>query len=62
MSSDLKDARWQLAEEMATGDGFDWYAIGYTMKSGYLAHAQERLDNSDQAEIDRLAAKFRQEP
>lgn len=61
MSSALKDARWQLAEEMATGDGFDWFKIGILMRNGYLQHAQSRLNNADDSEIDALAAKFRSE-
>lgn len=61
MSSDLKDARWQLAEDMATRDGFDWFKIGPIMKNGYLEHAQSRLNNSDNSEIERLAHRFRTE-
>ncbi|QIG58556.1 hypothetical protein SEA_HUBBS_11 [Microbacterium phage Hubbs] len=59
MSSALKDARWQLAAEMAGDDGFDFYAADYCVKEAYLTLAQGRLDDQPQEFIDHLAAKFR---
>lgn len=62
MSSDLKDARWQLASEMAGDDGMDFYAMDYVVKSSYLGHAQAHIDSyGDTDMISRLAAKFRKE-
>lgn len=60
MSSALKDARWQLAAEMAGDDGMDLYAMDYTLKDSWLHLAQKRLDSAWGAEnVERLAAKFR---
>lgn len=62
MSSDLKDARWQLAYDMAEEDGFDPYSMGFYMKAGYLDTAQERLDSaSGQEMIEQLAKRWREE-
>lgn len=60
MSSDLKDARWQLASTMAEDDGFDWYQIGYHMKAGYLDAAQIRLITAPSL-VPELAEKWRKE-
>lgn len=61
MSSKLKDARWQLASEMAGDDGMDFYAMDYTLKDSWLHLAQKRLDGEPQEFIDRLAARFNEE-
>lgn len=61
MSSALKDARWQLAAEMAGDDGMDFYSADYAVKEGYLSLAQGRLEGQPQEFIDRLAKKFRSE-
>lgn len=58
MSSTLKDARWQLAEEMATEDGFDFYEMDYIDKTDYLNAAEDRLLGQPQEFINRLAARF----
>lgn len=60
MSSDLKDARWQLAMEIAYDDGKDFYEMGYPLKSAYLAVAQNRLNSAwGQEQIPALAQRFR---
>lgn len=60
MSSALKDARWQLASEMAGDDGVDFYAADYAVKERYLRVAQGFLDAHDDDDlINGLAAKFR---
>lgn len=60
MSSALKDARWQLASEMAVDDGVDFYAADYFVQEGYLDAAQNYLSGgASREEIDALAAKFR---
>lgn len=62
MSSKLKDARWQLAAEMAGDDGMDFYAMDYTLKDSWLHLAQKRLDSAWGAEnVERLAARFNEE-
>lgn len=61
MSSDLKDARWQLAEEMATEDGVDLYNMDYATNELYLTVAQQRLAVAPQSTIADLAAKFRKD-
>ena len=62
MSSDLKDARWQLAEGMAIEDGADFHNMEYATKELYLTVAQQRLAVAPQATIEELAAKFRKDP
>lgn len=63
MSSDLKDARWQLAIETAEQDGADFFALDYGTKEMYLAAAQLYLGGgASRDEIAELAAKFREEP
>lgn len=62
MSSDIKDARWKLAEEMATEDGGDLYSMPDETQGLYLTVAQQRLAVTPQAEIERLAAEFREVP
>lgn len=60
MSSDLKDARWQLAEEIAEEDGKNIHTMSYAVRLAYLDVAQSRLDSAWGAEnVKRLAAKFR---
>ena len=62
MSRDLKDARWQLAEEMATGDGFDFSKLGFFMKNGFLEAAQNYLaGGASRDEITELARRFRED-
>lgn len=59
MSSDLKDARWEVAAALAKADGDDLYEMAYLDKSFYLGEAQRKLDNTDPAIIKQLAAEFR---
>lgn len=59
MSSDLKDARWQLAEEMATEDGVDFFDMEYETRELYLTVARQRLAVVPQSTIEELATKFR---
>lgn len=60
VSSALKDARWQLAAEMAGDDGMDFYVADYAVKEGYLRIAQGFLDAHDDDDlINGLAKKFR---
>ena len=61
MSSDLKDARWQLAYGMADADGFEWDKISFHMRDGYLGTAQEHL-NANPERIPALAEKWREHP
>lgn len=61
MSSDLKDARWQLAEEYATEDGKDFYAMEFDWQNRYLTAARTRLGLAPNEVIEALAAKFRKE-
>ena len=53
MSSDLKDARWQLACDIADADGFEW------VRAGYLGMAQGHL-NANPERIPALAEKWRE--
>ena len=61
MSSDLKDARWQLACDIADADGFEWDKIGFHMRAGYLGMAQGHL-NANPERIPALAEKWREHP
>lgn len=61
MSSDLKDARWQLAEEMAVEDGVDLYNMLDGTREIYLTVAQQRLSVADSDTITDLATKFRKD-
>lgn len=61
MSSDLKDARWQMAEEMAAEDGADFYSMADDTKEIYLTVARRRLAVASLDSIAELAAKFRKE-
>lgn len=58
MSSALKDARWQLAEDYATEDGKDWFAMDYHWQGRYLEAARTRLGLAPEQFIERLAKKF----
>ncbi|AHL18522.1 hypothetical protein ISF9_052 [Microbacterium phage vB_MoxS-ISF9] len=61
MSSDLKDARWQLGFSMAEEDGVDWFEAGFHVRAGYLSAAQTRLDANPER-IPALAEKWREHP
>ncbi|QAU07349.1 hypothetical protein SEA_ALLEB_14 [Microbacterium phage Alleb] len=62
MSSDMKDARWQLAIDIAEEDGKSLYGMSYMMQRGYLDVAQKRLDSAWGAEnVEALARRFRTE-
>ncbi|WMI33892.1 hypothetical protein SEA_ASEGATO_17 [Microbacterium phage ASegato] len=63
MSSAMKDARWQLAEDMADSDGVKFLDLKYGVKERYLYSAQLWLERYGTSEsIDALAARFRKEP
>lgn len=62
MSSNLKDARWQLAIEWAAEDGKDFLDLDYYWKNLYLDPARLRLDLASEGFIALLAAKFREGP
>lgn len=60
MSSNLKDARWQLAERYAEGDGIDIYDFPGPVTEGYLNSAQKFLEENGTSEmIEALASAFR---
>lgn len=61
MSSKLKDARWQLASEMAADDGFNFWGPYPQLRVGYLETARERLQGQSEEFIDRLAKRYREE-
>lgn len=62
MSSDLKDARWQLAEGYAEEDGINIYDFPGPLTEGYLNSAQKFLEEHGTREmIEALASAFRSE-
>lgn len=61
MSSELKDARWQLASELASQDHVDFYKAANYVQESFLQMAQGAIEAADDpAEVSRLAAKFRE--
>lgn len=62
MSSDLKDARWQLAEDLATEDGADFHEMDYATKELYLTVARQRLAVASPTVVEVLALRFREGP
>ncbi|QZD97608.1 hypothetical protein SEA_PLATTE_12 [Microbacterium phage Platte] len=61
MSSNLKDARWQLAIDWAAEDGKDFLELDYHWQDRYLEPARRRLSLASTETIDALAARFRTE-
>lgn len=61
MSSNLKDARWQLAIDWAAEDGKDFLDLDYTHKQHYLDPARLRLGLASTETIDALTERFRKE-
>lgn len=60
MSSDMKDARWQLALGYAEEDGNEWDKLDYKYHEAYLQSAQAFLDkHGTRGIIEALAAQFR---
>lgn len=60
MSSDMKDARWQLALDYVAEDGYDWGNLEYEVQEAYLYDAREHLEKIGTRElIDSLAKRFR---
>lgn len=63
MSSNLKDARWQMAIDMARKDGHNFLSLGFRVKEAYLGIATNTLESDrfrDNPElIENLAARFR---
>lgn len=61
MSSDLKDARFQLARDMATEDGKNFWSMRYQDRTAYLDAAQYYLEGASEEDIAKLAKKWREE-
>ncbi|AXC37872.1 hypothetical protein SEA_JACKO_12 [Microbacterium phage Jacko] len=59
--SDMKDARWQLASEMAATVGFDFYGPDVKGREAYLENARLALQGAPPEHIKALAARYRDE-
>lgn len=60
MSSDMKDARWELAYKRFTAvSGVDWDDLPYREQNHLLESAQILLYHMDSEEVHRLAEEFR---
>lgn len=58
MSSDAKDARWQLAYDMVEAAGIEWEHLGYTQHQQLLDIGQSILDDAPQR-VEGLARRWR---
>lgn len=61
MSSDRKDARWQLASEIARVSSFDFYGPDTKTRGLYLEMARDCLQDAPPEHIKALAARYRDE-
>lgn len=59
MSSNMKDARWYLAQELVETAGLAWEEFGYDEHEKLLQAAQIILDRTSEAGIAFLAERWR---